>query len=350
MRTNKKKNRWLPGAILVLSLAVVAVTAMRWAFPVQGRAGADNQPSTPPISIENLIRLEDKWARYGAEAYAQEAKEKAAPKIAKKVKKAPQAPKKPVARQASLAAAGTQTAAVKIPILMYHRVRQAAPTAGITELQLTVTPANFVRQLDWLLANGYQTVDINALPAILAGQIYVEKPIVLTFDDGYSEMYTTVFPELKKRNMTGVFYVPSALVGKPDYLTRGQVIEMDRGGMRIGAHTRTHVNLLTSSDRATELAVSKVELESWLGHPVEDLSYPFGMYDASVLQRAKSIGYKTATTVKKGLAGSGSDVMQLKRLVVFDWTRIDRLLAQWLLPKQPPGQVATAAAPSQSPQ
>jgi len=95
--------------------------------------------------------------------------------------------------------------------VMYHYVRDSAatPFPGIRAL----TPALFVEQLDWLQAH-HTLVDLATLERALAGD--VELPAhaaVLTFDDGFVDHYDTVFPELRRRGLSGVFFVSGSTCG-----------------------------------------------------------------------------------------------------------------------------------------
>ena len=62
-----------------------------------------------------------------------------------------------------------------------------------------------------------------------------EKSIGLTFDDGYADIYESVFPILKKYRMTATFYVVKLTEDrKPGYVTWEQLREMAAAGMEIG--------------------------------------------------------------------------------------------------------------------
>src|SRR5258708_5814685 len=99
----------------------------------------------------------------------------------------------------------------KIPILMYHYIEEHDAKLHPKGANLFISPAFFEKQLQWLEEHGYQTVD----PATALGILHhtvtdaPKKPIVLTFDDGWEDAYTTVLPLLLKYHMRGVFYIIS---------------------------------------------------------------------------------------------------------------------------------------------
>src|SRR3981081_3631491 len=88
---------------------------------------------------------------------------------------------------------------ITLPILEYHYVRQ--PPSMRTDLvgyKLSVSPADFYTQMDWLSTNGFHPVDFNDGRAYFAGQRPLPaKPVVITLDDGYTDLYTTAYPILR---------------------------------------------------------------------------------------------------------------------------------------------------------
>ncbi|MBO0686827.1 MAG: hypothetical protein J2P45_27075, partial [Candidatus Dormibacteraeota bacterium] len=80
---------------------------------------------------------------------------------------------------------------VHVPILEYHYVRVNPNPADQLGFNLSVTPANFAAQMAWLAGHGYHPIDIRDLRAYFAGQVDLPaEPVVLSFDDGYSDFYT----------------------------------------------------------------------------------------------------------------------------------------------------------------
>src|SRR5262249_48520329 len=78
---------------------------------------------------------------------------------------------------------------VRVPILMYHYVRISPNPSDRLGFNLSVTPADFSRQMDWLAANGYHPIDFDDLRGYLLGREDLpSRPVILTFDDGYRDM------------------------------------------------------------------------------------------------------------------------------------------------------------------
>lgn len=188
-----------------------------------------------------------------------------------------------------------------IPILMYHYIRDYHRDNDKVGNNLSVSPAIFAQQLQTLKTAGYQTINFNQLAS---GENLPAKPIILTFDDGYADAFTSALPALKKEGMTGVFYVVSQFLDKPNYLTSQQVKELAQAGMQIGSHTVSHGNLasMTLARQRQQLTESQAVLEQLIGQSVLDFCYPSGQYNQQTIQLLTEIGYRSATTVKEGIA------------------------------------------------
>ncbi len=198
-----------------------------------------------------------------------------------------------------------------VPILMYHQVC-TPPSSGDTNLFLD--PRLFAGQLDYLKKNGYTTITMQDLyDAWNDGKPLPAKPVILTFDDGYEEMYTNVLPEFTKRDMTGTFFIITSFLDQPGSLSTAQVKEMHDKGMEIGCHTYYHSSL-PSANLEKELKKSREVLEKAVGGEVRFLCYPFGEYDDTVIKKAREYGYYMAVTTKSGKATSDQGFFELKRV------------------------------------
>jgi len=187
---------------------------------------------------------------------------------------------------------------LRLPILMYHYVR--TPPSMRTDMlgyRLSVSPQDFEAQVDWLYANHFHPVTFDQVRAYFAGRVPLpSKPVLITFDDGYADLYTTVFPILQAHAFTAVAYIVSGFVDRGRYVTRDQVLQMDRAGIEIASHTVDHADMArVNSGMATyQLVESKRWLEGLLGHPVVDFAYPSGQYTGQTIQLLGRFGYDTA--------------------------------------------------------
>jgi peptidoglycan/xylan/chitin deacetylase (PgdA/CDA1 family) len=204
---------------------------------------------------------------------------------------------------AALLACASRPAA---PILNYHSVGAADRSSGFD-----LTAAEFVAQLDWLASAGYHTL---TLPEVVERR-NTERGVALTFDDGSRDALEVVLPALRQRGMRATFFVITALVGTPGYLSWDGVRALEKAGMSIGSHTAHHARLPElPEDRAREeLVRSREALERALGHPVDLLAYPYNSLRGNTVELAASAGYRIAAA---GPAHGSSDPLRLYRVPI----------------------------------
>ena len=200
--------------------------------------------------------------------------------------------------------------AVKIPILMYHYIRDFNDPNDKIGINLSVSPSNFSNELDKIQKAGYETITFRD---ILSKSIPA-KPIILTFDDGYEDFYQNALPVLKSHQMKAVSFVIFEKQGG-DYMTANQIKELESDGVEVGSHTLSHPDLTTvSQDKAkTEIGESKTKLENLIGKTIISFCYPSGKVNDAVEKITKDDGYLFATTTKSGIADFTSDKLLLNR-------------------------------------
>jgi peptidoglycan/xylan/chitin deacetylase (PgdA/CDA1 family) len=165
-----------------------------------------------------------------------------------------------------------------VPIFMYHHVSNA-PVSNYLNYRLTVTTTNFDAQLTWLQRQGYHSITQTELfDSLYYGKVLPTHPMILTFDDGYEDVFTDALPTLLTHHYRGVFYIITGMIGG-NYMTWQQVRKLAQDGMQIASHTVHHVNVgqppaWTSIQK--ELLDSKKTLESRLGQPIQFFCYPTG--------------------------------------------------------------------------
>jgi peptidoglycan/xylan/chitin deacetylase (PgdA/CDA1 family) len=217
--------------------------------------------------------------------------------------------------------------AIHVPIVMYHYIRVNPVAGDQMGFNLSVTPENFSKQMDWLKANGYHPVDFDDLRAYYLDQSPLPaRPVILTFDDGYRDLYTNAYPVLRAHNFKAVAYLVSGFLGAPNNVTREQVKEMDAHGIQIGAHTYSHVDLTKTpnGELTRQLVESRIDLEHLVGHPVVDFCYPAGRFDNRVVAAVQAAGYQSATTTGPGTQHAVADRFTWGRVRVSGGEGLDR--------------------------
>jgi peptidoglycan/xylan/chitin deacetylase (PgdA/CDA1 family) len=199
---------------------------------------------------------------------------------------------------------------IHVPILMYHYIRENPESRDRLGFNLSVTPADFSSQMAFLAAHGFHPIDMRDLRDYLLGRHTLPaRPVIITLDDGYRDLYSAAYPVLKQHHFKAVAYIISGFVGGPETVTREQVLEMEANRIEIASHTVSHPDLtkLSAEELHRQLQDSKLAIEALLGHPVLDFCYPAGQVNPTVLQAVQAAGYETATTTSAGTQHSASD-------------------------------------------
>jgi len=209
----------------------------------------------------------------------------------------------------------------RVPILMYHYVSELPPDADRYRVDLTVLPENFRAQLQYLADAGYHPITLADLYLhFTQGYPLPDKPIVLTFDDGYRDAYEVVFPMLLDYGFPGTFFVLATPTHfeSPDYMTWAQMKEMADAGMEIQAHGRDHVDLRGRSYDYLVYQIVGIQeaIEYHTGHLPRFFCYPSGKRDANVIAVLESAGYWGAVTTEWGQTHTRDNLYEMPRIRV----------------------------------
>lgn len=218
---------------------------------------------------------------------------------------------------------------MQVPILMYHHLSE-----DVTNSEM-VSPTQFEAQIRALSEAGYTGVSFDELQAyVLRGEPLPEKPVVITFDDGYRSNYTLAYPILQKYNMKAAIFVIGVSLGKDHYKDTDYAItphfgaaeaaEMAASGLvSIQSHTydmhqwlpyetgsAVRENILPLPGEGEEAYVqtltedftrSRVQLESATGQPVDVLAYPAGQYSTLAQVTLQSLGVHVTLSTNPGV-------------------------------------------------
>jgi peptidoglycan/xylan/chitin deacetylase (PgdA/CDA1 family) len=192
-----------------------------------------------------------------------------------------------------------------VPIFIYHSIRPYRPRDNRNARKYIATPETLEKELAYLKENGYTSVTFADLTRnVTTGGPLPPRPVVISFDDDWQSQYLYAFPLLKKYGFTATFYVWTVVVGMKNHMTWDEVRELDRAGMEIGCHTRTHPYLTRIKDDATlrrEILGAKQRIEREIGKPVTSFAYPFGQYNERVVAMVKEAGFSSARSTWPGV-------------------------------------------------
>ena len=204
-------------------------------------------------------------------------------------------------------------------ILMYHSV-------GLNTKFSTVTPTEFEKQIQYLLNKKYKIIRLaDVVESITQGQS-LDKCVALTFDDGYLDFYSCVFPLLKKYKIPASVFVATDYIGKEMRTKQGHVFQIisesqikemiSSGYVDVMPHTKTHPKLsnITHKDGVDEIIESQSVLTRISGRICNIFAYPFGNYTPEIVSYLEdSPKWIAAVTVKKGYISSDSPLFLLPR-------------------------------------
>lgn len=193
-------------------------------------------------------------------------------------------------------------------ILTYHLILDE-PYTQFTNLFVRVS--DFEDQLKNLSSGGYSFLFADQFGKVDG------KSVILTFDDGYEDNYTNMFPLIKKYNARATVFLIAYKIDKPGYLSSDQIKEMAASGLvRFGSHTSSHFDLrnLGESELRDELGGSKSIISSLTGQDINCICYPAGGYNSTTLALAKEY-YSYGFTTNSGKY-AGEDILELPRIAV----------------------------------
>jgi peptidoglycan/xylan/chitin deacetylase (PgdA/CDA1 family) len=194
------------------------------------------------------------------------------------------------------------------PVFLYHEIVDERESGSRSpNRKHAVVLRQFRDQLAEIRDGGYQVTAVREI-AQLAGGVGRNSLAGITFDDGCSSDYEKAFPLLLETGLRADFFLNTANIGKPGYLTWEQVQEMCKAGMAFHSHGHSHVALsrLDPVHLEQELRVSRGILEDKLGSPVDFLAAPYGLLNRRVIQEAFRLGYRGVCNSRQWTASWGN--------------------------------------------
>ena len=232
-------------------------------------------------------------------------------------------------QRAVTATAGADSAAeegVNVPVLMYHSLLKDTSRAG----QYVIPPSLFASDLAWLKEHGYETILMrDLLDYVDNGTPLPQKPVLITFDDGYYNNYLYGFPILQEQNMKAVISIIGLYTDKfsevdennayYSHCTWPQINEMLQSGLvEIQNHT---YNLHTYNNGRHGCAKKAGEpLASYRSMLCEDVlklqnritemtgaasstfTYPFGSFSKETKQIIRELGFRATLSCESGIS------------------------------------------------
>lgn len=202
-----------------------------------------------------------------------------------------------------------------VVFLMYHEL--ALPGRSLVEsepgyVRYVLDGAEFEGQMRAVRDMGFRGIGVGQALQFPA------RSVAITFDDGCETDLLRAAPVLEQLGFAATFYVVAGWIGKPGFLSAGQVRELDHAGFEIGCHSMTHPYLsdLDELGLDREIREAKDTIEQLLGGRIEHFSCPGGRSDARAVAIAKDAGFKTVSTSVPRANLSSTDPFSLGRVAI----------------------------------
>jgi peptidoglycan/xylan/chitin deacetylase (PgdA/CDA1 family) len=216
----------------------------------------------------------------------------------------------------------------RLPILMYHGINSVIGSAH-PYFETNTSPIVFARHMQHLHEGGYKPIDLSTAVRMIDSGTCPHRSVVITFDDGFRDFYAHAMPILQEHQFPATMFVVSSFMGSRtarfdgrDFMTWGEMREIESFGVEVGSHTVSHPHLhrLHRKDIERELTDSKEAIEDQLGRPISSFSYPYafpeqdGAFLRQLRQYMKAAGYDHGVTTVLGSVNGLSDRYFLPRL------------------------------------
>ncbi len=236
-----------------------------------------------------------------------------------------------------------------IAAFCYHQVEPVAAS------KFSLSVAKFRQQLEYLHQRGYKGLNSDELLQALATDTpFVEKAVVITFDDGYRTVYDHAFPIMKALGFKGIVCIYPSFYGSRLAMSWQELGHLIKEGWSVECHSMTHANLASrysdpQSEKAfleKEIITSRNIIEKNLGNKVRFMVWPYGVYSDRTLALLQENGYSGAMTVDGGANYKELSPFQVKRQVIYDSDDMNKFLIRFGMAALPvsqhnpaPGQV-----------
>jgi peptidoglycan/xylan/chitin deacetylase (PgdA/CDA1 family) len=227
---------------------------------------------------------------------------------------------------------------MRLTILMYHKVDELVQT--VRHPGNYVSPAQFTQQVDALVAWGYRTITFGQWLDYRDGHVrnaFPDKPLIVTFDDGYTCFDQYAWPVLKSRGVGATVFLVAGQIGGTNawegdeislpLLDASRILALQNEGVHFGSHSVTHRPLarIPVGEARDELTQSRRILGDLLGRDVDVLAYPFSNQSDVVRRLASEAGYRCAVRGKGRMNSTRVDTFGLRRIKIEPDTTVARL-------------------------
>jgi peptidoglycan/xylan/chitin deacetylase (PgdA/CDA1 family) len=188
------------------------------------------------------------------------------------------------------------------PIAMLHHVSNDPAHESLKPY--CIGRKSFTRLLDHLESRNYETVSFTKLSPASG-----KKPVLLSFDDCPKHLLDFAVPELCRRGMKAVFYMPAAHLGgynswdvaegraRVELMDAGDLQQLEKLGMEIGGHSWHHIKLKESANAAEEVQQCRTILKAIVKGPLLSFAWPFGSIPTDYKRILDKAGFRYGLSI-----------------------------------------------------
>jgi peptidoglycan/xylan/chitin deacetylase (PgdA/CDA1 family) len=211
-----------------------------------------------------------------------------------------------------------------LPIAMLHHVSNKSEWNSMKPF--VIREETFLRFLNTLEQGGYVTTTFQNLKTTSPSK--KKKSVIITFDDCGAHLLDFVVPELIRRRMSAVFYIPTAQIGgynewnvekgmsRVPLMDAADLVYLKGKGMEIGAHSHDHVHLarISVEQQIEQFKSCQRILTNILGTPCTSFCYPYGSIPEDSAKLLEDNGFEEACAI----FSPNQSNHQLRRFIVHD--------------------------------
>ncbi|MEX0933935.1 MAG: polysaccharide deacetylase family protein [Candidatus Paceibacterota bacterium] len=213
----------------------------------------------------------------------------------------------------------TQKRKLHVSVLMYHGVEDSG-------WKYSVRADDFKKQLRYIVEH-YEVVPLRDIVAYVREKKELPgNAVALTFDDGYEDFYTNVFPQLRIHNVPATVFLTTNLekktkLGNLPRLTWRECKEMYESGLvSFEVHGREHLNLKEISDDdekiKSEILGCAKDIETNIGAKPRYIAYASGHKNQKVINFVRNNGFEAGFSINEGLIRKVDDSYIIRRTQV----------------------------------
>lgn len=218
-------------------------------------------------------------------------------------------------------------------IMTYHSLDESRSV-------ISIAPATFRRQMEWLATSPLQVLSLTALLRPTTNALPARDAVAITFDDGFENFAQYAAPVLRDLALPATLFIVSGRAGRDNrwldvvdsavptlpLLDWASLARIKADGISIGAHTRRHPRLSGCSldELEEEMVGANDDIRHALGEAPTTFAYPYGDVSDEACRMAARV-YGVACTTELRVVGPGNVRERTPRLDMYYWRQEDRL-------------------------